>query len=196
MSSGDPETRQKIMKATRELVEQSQGKAVRLKDIAQKAGVSRQAIYLHFGSRVGLMVATVQYVDETEGFFERTQHVRGSESGLIALDRFVAFWADYSPSILSLAKVLLATRDVDSAAAAAWADRMDGLWNICHTLTKWIERDGDLAPPWTTESAADMLWTIISIQSSESLMTERGWSKSEYIERIQHTLRSALTTAG
>lgn len=195
MSSGDPETRIKIMEGTRELVEKSQGKAVHLKDIAEKAGVSRQAIYLHFGSRVGLMVATVQYVDETEGFFERTQHVREAESGVIALDRFVTFWADYSPRILGLAKVLLATRDADPAAAAAWADRMDGLWNICHGLTKWIERDGLLAPPWTTEVAADMLWTIISIQSSESLMTEKGWSKAEYVERVQHTLRSVLTTA-
>lgn len=194
MSSGDPETRQKIMEATRELVEQSQGNTVRLEDIAHQAGVSRQAIYLHFGSRVGLMVATVQYVDETEGFFERTQHVRDSESGVIALDRFVAFWADYSPSISGLAKMLLITREEDPAAAAAWADRMDGLWKICHYLTEWIERDGLLAPLWTTETAADMLWTIISIQSSESLMTEKGWSKSEYIERLQYTLRSALTT--
>jgi len=140
------ETRKKILEATRKLVEKSQGKAVRLKDIAQKAGVSRQAIYLHFGSRVGLMVATVQYVDETEGFFERTRDVRTAESGLVALDRFVAFWADYSPRVLSLAKVLLATRDVDPAAAAAWDDRMNGLWNICHTLTKWVEQDGLLAP--------------------------------------------------
>jgi AcrR family transcriptional regulator len=194
MSSGDPETRKKIMEATRQLVEQSQGEAVRLKDIAQQAGVSRQAIYLHFGSRVGLMVATVQYVDEIEGFFQRTQLVREAEGGLVALDRFVAFWADYSPRIRGLAKVLLATRDVDPAAAAAWADRMDGLWNICHTLTNWIERDGLLSHQWTAETAADMLWTIISVQSSENLMTERGWSKSEYVRRVQHTLRRALTT--
>lgn len=183
------------MEATRELIEQTQESAVHLKDIAQRAGVSRQAIYLHFGSRVGLMVATVQYVDETEGFFERTQHVREAESGLVALDRFVAFWADYSPKIVSLARVLLATRDADPAAAAAWSDRMDGLWNICHGLTNWLDRDGQLAPVWTTETAADMLWTIISIQSSESLMAERGWSKSEYVERLQYTLRRALTTA-
>jgi len=194
MSSGDPETRINIIEATRELVEQSQGHAVRLKDVAKKAGVSRQAIYLHFGSRVGLMVATVQYVDEKEGFFEKTQIVREAENGLVALERFIAFWAAYLPNISGLAKVLFATREVDSAAAAAWADRMDGLWNICHTLTKWIERDGLLAPQWTTESAADMLWTVISIQTSESLMTERGWSRPEYVARIQYTLERALTT--
>ena len=89
---------------------------------------------------------------------------------------------------------MLATRDDDSAAATAWADRIDGLWNICQTLTKWIERDELLASQWITETAADLLWTMISVQSSVSLMLERGWPKSEYVERIQHTLKLALTT--
>lgn len=195
MSSGDPETRVRILKATRELVERSQGKAVRMEDIARQAGVSRQAIYLHFGSRTELMVATVQYVDETEGFFERTQHVREAENGLAALDLFVAFWADYVPKVFRLAKILLATRAVDEAAAAAWADRMNGLWNIFHYLARWIERDELLAPGWTSAAAADLIWTMISVQSWESLVIERGWSKEEYVERLQHTLRRGLTTA-
>ena len=194
MSSGDPETRQRILRATRELVEQGRGQSVRLEDIAERAGVSRQAIYLHFGSRVGLMVATVQYVDRSAGFFERTQHVRDAESGLAALDLFIAFWADYVPGIFGLAKMLLAARDTDQAAAAAWADRMDGLWNVCHHLTSWIERDGLLASQWTAETAADMLWTVISIQAWESLVVEKGWSKTDYVRRLQRILRRALTT--
>ena len=60
------------MEATRQLIEQSQGKAVRLEDIAKASGVSRQTIYLHFGSRVDLMVATVQHIDEANKFSERT----------------------------------------------------------------------------------------------------------------------------
>jgi AcrR family transcriptional regulator len=194
MSSGDPQTRQRILQATRELVEQSRGQSARLEDIAQRAGVSRQAIYLHFGSRVGLLVATVQYVDQTTGFFERTQHVRDAESGLAALHLFIAFWADYVPNIFDLAKVLLTARATDPAAAAAWADRMNGLWNVCHHLTSWIERDGLLAPQWTAETAADMLWMVISIQAWENLVVEKGWSKANYIERLQHMLRRALTT--
>ena len=195
MSSGDPETRKRIMETTRRLVEESRGKAVRLEDIAQQAGVSRQAIYLHFGSRVGLMVATVQYVDEAAGFLERTKFVREAENSLIALDRFVAFWADYWPGISDLAKMLLAVRDTDPAAAAAWADRMDALWNICHSLAKWIKRDGKLDPIWTTKTAADLLWMMI-LQAGESLCVERGWEKEDYVERLQYTLRRALTTDG
>lgn len=195
MSSGDPETRKRILEAARELVEHSRGKAVRMEDIARQAGVSRQALYLHFGSRMDLMVAAVQHVDEAGGFFERTRHVREAENGAAALNLFVAFWADYVPSVFGLAKILLATRETDPAAAAAWADRTNGLWNIFHYLTKWIERDGMLALQWTPESAADMVWMMISVQSWESLVIERGWSKEEYVERIQETLRRVLIRA-
>jgi len=195
MSSGDPETRKRILEATRELVEHSRGKAVRMEDIARRAGVSRQALYLHFGSRMDLMVATVQHVDEAGGFFDRTRHVREAENGVAALNLFVAFWADYVPGVFGLAKILLATRETDPAAAAAWADRTNGLWNIFHYLTKWIERDGMLASQWTPETAADMVWTLISVQSWESLVIERGWSQEEYVERIQETLRRVLIRA-
>ena len=179
------------MEATRYLVEKSQGKAVRLEDIARQAGVSRQAIYLHFGSRVGLLVATVQYVDESSGFFERTRHVREAEDGLTALELFVAFWADYMPGISNLAKVLQNARDHDPAAAAAWDNRMDGLWRICRYLASWIERDGRLDPVWTADTAADFMSRTLLL-TWESLVSERGWSRSDYVDRLQHTFNRAF----
>jgi AcrR family transcriptional regulator len=193
MSSGDPETRIRIMKATRELIEQSEGELVRLQDIAQAAGVSRQAIYLHFGSRVGLLVATVQYVDQSAGFFERTAPIRRAENGLQALELFVVFWADYISRIHRLAKALLAARDTDPAAAAAWSDRMDGLRNVCRHLVERLETEGHLLPVWSIDTAADTLWALISIQLWEQLVVDRGWSKSQYTEHLTFILRQALT---
>ena len=40
-----------------------QADEVRLVDIARKAGVSRRSVYVHFGSRTGLLVAMVQHFD-------------------------------------------------------------------------------------------------------------------------------------
>ncbi len=195
MSSGDPQTRLRILEATRQLVERSHGQAVRLEDIAQQAGVSRQAIYLHFGSRVGLMVATVQQVDEAQGFMERTEHVRQAETGPDALKLFVEFWADYVPSIYGLAKVLLASREADPAAAAAWADRMDGLRMVCRTLVRRLKQQGRLDSLWTTDEAAQWLWSLISIQMWENLVVESGWSKQRYVDRLQNVLLRTLITA-
>lgn len=181
------------METTRQLIEESQGEAVRLQDIAQASGVSRQAIYLHFGSRVGLMVATVQYIDETAGFTERTQHIRDEEDSLERVNLFVDFWADYIPTIYGLAKQLLLLRETDEGAAAAWKDRMHSLRNgPCRYLIERLEQDGRLASEWPTEMAIDIFWTLISIQTWESLVIERGWSSEQYATKLKQMIKRAL----
>lgn len=193
MSSGDPETRKKIMEATRRLIEESQGTAVRLQDIAAAAGVSRQAIYLHFGSRTGLMVATVQYVDEVADFTARAKAACNTEDSRLALRLFVAFWAEYVPTIYGLAKRLYVLRGVDEGAVAAWQDRMDGLRNgPCRFLVERLEADGQLAPSWPTATAIDILWALLSVQTWESLVVERGWSQEAYASHLQAVIERVL----
>lgn len=195
MSSGDPETRKRIMETTRQLIEESQGKAVRLQDIAQASGISRQAIYLHFGSRVGLMVATVQYIDKAAGLTERTQHIRDEEDSLAAVDLYLDFWAAYIPTIYGLAKQLLLLRETDEGAAAAWQDRMESLRNgPCRYLIERLEQDGRLDPEWQTEMAIDVLWTLISIQTWERLVIERGWSNEQYATKLKQIIQRVLIT--
>lgn len=71
--------------------------------------------------------------------------------------------------------------------------RTGALWNVCHFLTRWIERDKLLGPIWTPETAADILWMMI-LNAEESLRIERGWSKEDYVKRLQYAVRRALTT--
>jgi AcrR family transcriptional regulator len=181
------------METTRRLIEDSQGKAVRLQDIAQASGVSRQTIYLHFGSRAGLMVATVQHIDEVAGFVERTQHVRDEEDSLAAVDLFVDFWGEYIPTIYAMAKQLLVLRETDEGAAAAWKDRMDGLRNVaCRYLVERLEEDGRLDSTWQIEKAIDAFWMLISIQTWESLVIERGWSNELYTTKLKQMIKHVL----
>ena len=64
MSSQNPETREKIMRATWKLLEKSGGAGVRMSDIAKAAGISRQAVYLHFPTRAELLTSTARYMDD------------------------------------------------------------------------------------------------------------------------------------
>ena len=181
------------MEATRQLIENSRGQVVRLKDIADLSGVSRQAIYLHFDSRVGLMVATVQHIDEVAGFGEKTQHVRDEADSLVALGLFIDFWADYIPTIYGVAKQLLIMRETDEGAAAAWNDRMAGLRNgPCRYLIERLKQDGRLDPEWNIEAAIDVLWTLISVQNWESLVIARGWTKQQYATRLKRMIERTL----
>src|SRR5260221_8367023 len=168
MSSTQIETRERILIETWHLMEKRQGQGVRLEDIAQAAGISRQAVYLHFGSRSGLMIATVRYVDEILGVAERIQTTITQQTGIGALEAYVVFWANYIPEIYGLAKALLIARESDEAAAAAWGDRMDALYGGCLFTVQSLERDGVLAPEWECYEDTDIFWATLDIKTSEN----------------------------
>src|SRR5262249_50184581 len=138
MSSLQKDTRTRILETTWRLLESRRGQGVRLEDIAQAAGVSRQALYLHFGSRAELFIATVRYVDDVLHLSERIQKVCETNNGIFGLEEYVALWGNYLPEIHGLAKALLALRDTDEAAAAAWADRMEATYQGCLVIMQQL----------------------------------------------------------
>jgi AcrR family transcriptional regulator len=195
MSSGDPETRERILYATWQLMEKRRGQGVRLEDIAQAAEVSRQAIYLHFGSRAGLLIATTHYLDERLNLTERTRYRTEEQNGIKSLEAFVEFWANYIPDIYGLAKALLTVRDSDKAAAAAWEDRMTAVRRGCNRVIQLLANDGTLSPDWPIDIATDFMWASLAITNWENLTMECGWSNEMYIERTKTILKSTLVKA-
>ena len=185
-------TRERILHETWHLLEQCRGQSVRLEDIAKAAGVSRQAIYLHFGSRAELFIQAARYADERLNALARFQAVC-AETGDRALDAFIAWWASYIPDIYGLAKAFLALQETDEAAAAAWADRKRAMYQGSLTALRSVKHAGLLAPQWPVRLAADFLWAILSIETWEYLTIERGWSNDQYIARMQMAARDALT---
>ncbi len=164
-------------------------------DIAKAVGISRQALYLHFASRTELLVATTHYVDEVRELHERNSAWRAATTGLELLETYVAFWAHYIPEIYGLGSALLAVRDTDEAAGAAWDDRMISLRRGCRRTVEALERDGTLAPQWSLDEATDIFWTLLSVRNWEQFTTECGWSPEAYTERMQRLLKGALVRA-
>lgn len=180
MSSKKIDTRTKILAATWELMEQRQGQGVRMADIAKAAGISRQAVYLHFSSRTALMIATVQYVDEVKGLNERLKAFQTATTGIELLETCIEVWGNYIPEIYGIAKALLETRETDEATAAAWTGCMSCLHDFSRETIDALDRDGVLAPEWSRSEAVEMLWTILSFHNWEQLIIECGWSPSQY----------------
>jgi AcrR family transcriptional regulator len=192
-------TRERILRATWRLLEERRGQNVRLEDVARAAGVSRQAVYLHFGSRTTLFVETARYADESLKLMERIREACDAETGVVAIEAYVRFWAAYVPDIYGLAKALLILRETDEAAAAAWNDRMTALRDGCLTILRQVKRDGapaiPLAAPWTVEAAADYFYATLSIPTWEILTIDRDWSSEEYIERVTLAVKRMLLRA-
>ena len=192
MTSKENNTRTQILDATWKLMEQHRGRGVRMTDIAKAAGISRQAVYLHFRSRTELMVETTHYVDELKGLGERIERFHMTTGGIARLVACIEIWANYIPEIYPLAKALLMTRDSDEASAEAWDDRMSALRSICENVIIALEQDDKLSPSWSKSEAIDMLWTILSIQNWEQLTIECGWSTEQYISWMKILLIRTL----
>src|ERR671920_891793 len=191
MSSGDPKTRTRILEATWRLMVGRDGRGVRMRDVAEEAGVSRQAVYDHFGSRAELMVATARYGDEVRGLEQRLAGYRAASGGVERLEAFVEFWGNYIPEIHRIARALLAARETDEAVAAAWDDRMGVVHEACRNIIEALHRDGTLASWWPRDEAADLLWTMLSIRNWEQLTIECGWTTNQYVGWMQELTKRA-----
>src|SRR5215218_10704283 len=196
MSRVETDTRRRILGATLRLMEERNGQGVRMRDVAEAAGISRQAVYLHFGSRAGLMVATARYGDEVRGLDERLRRYRSATSGVERLETFIEFWGNYLPEIHGIARALFAARETDEAVAAAWDDRMGVVQEACRNIVGRLQRDGTLAPGWSSDEAGEMLWSLLSIGNWENLTLERGWSVSQYVVQMQELAKRAFVRDG
>lgn len=166
-------------------MEAARGTGVALQDIAKAAGVSRQAIYLHFANRTELLLATTRYVDNVLDSDARLAASRASTNGRERLAAYIDAWGRYIPEIYGIGKAIMASLDTDDAAATAWADRMAAMRHGCEAAINALAADGELAPEWTQARAVDVLWTMLLIPNWEQLTERCGWTTEMYIEHMQ-----------
>ena len=184
------------MRAAWKLLEANQGKGVRMTDIARRAGITRQAVYLHFSTRSELLIATTRYLDEVKGVEERLAPSRMAQTGIERLDAFIEAWGMYIPEIYGIAKALLAMKDTDEAAAKAWDDRMQAMRQGCDAAIGALHGDNMLVPDHSPHHATDILWTMLSIRNWEQLTIECGWPQEKYIETLKSLARRIFVAEG
>lgn len=192
MSSENSETRTRILDAAWKLLEAGQGRGVRMGDIAKTAGISRQAVYLHFPARAELLIATTRHLDKVKNVDARLQASRTAATGLERLDAFVEAWGNYIPEVYGVAKALIAMQDTDAAARQAWADRLEAVRDGCRAAVEALERDGVLAEGHTAKEATDLLWALLSVQTWEHLTRDCGWPQDRYVDAMKELARKAL----
>jgi AcrR family transcriptional regulator len=190
------DTRTRILQATRELLEAGLGRGVRMSDIARHAGISRQAVYLHFPNRAELLIATTFYLDEVKESDARLAASRSASSGVERLDAFIEAWGGYIPEIYGIGRALIAMSDTDEAAAAAWSQRMQDVREGCEAAVLALAEDGHLNQDHSPEQATDLLWTLLSVATWEQLTITCAWPQARYIETMKLLAHKALVADG
>jgi len=84
-----------------------------------------------------------------------------------------------------MSRALLATKDADEAANAAWDERMGAIREGCEAAIMMLDAEGNLAKGLSKKVATDLLWVLLSFQNWDQLTNHCGWSTQEYIAHIQ-----------
>lgn len=171
--------------------------ALSLVDIARQAGLSRQTLYLQFGTRAGLLIAMLDEQDARSGVLPRLVHARESMSLPQAFEPYVRTWFEYLPQVLPVARALLAAAAAgDDDARVAWDSRMTLLRNGLMQMTRWLQQHGALGPSWTPAAAADWLLVQTHPDVWQHLVVESGWRPDRAVDRIVASLRQTLLVGG
>lgn len=187
---GNPETRARILDAAWRLLEE-RGAGVTMAEVARAAGVSRQALYLHFSSRSRLFIALIDHINERIDLDAWLRPVREAPSGRSALERMLAAHAGYHDRIIGVARVLDAARHDDPEVAAAWDDRMSLRLEDHRQIVRRIADEEGLAPGWDVETAAYVFYTLTLPWAWDQLV-DLGWSPEECREHLTHAVGRAL----
>lgn len=181
MSRYQTSTRHRILSATLQLLEE--GAKTRMSDIARAAGISRQALYLHFETRADLLVETTRYLDELNDSDAMLAESRAAETGVARLDAYIDAWGGYIPKVYRVAKPIMQMADTDDAAKLAWDERMGAMRHGCAAAVNALARDGRLRSEFDTDTATDILWALLSVPTWAALTQDCGWPQEDYIVR-------------
>jgi AcrR family transcriptional regulator len=190
---GDPQTRERLLRAAWDLALE-QGPGLRLADVATRAGVSRQAVYLHFDDRAGLLLALLAWADQAFQLDDLLARVSQARTGVEALERMAEVNAAYWPRVDAITRVLEAHQYQDPAVSAALRDRLDFRRSAHRAVIARIAAEGELASGWTVDAAADLFAAVTMPSPWRELTGTCGWSAGQYANRMSQLLRRTLTT--
>jgi Transcriptional regulator len=188
-------TQERLLTAARRLLVERGYHGVGIREIAEAAGVSRQAVYAHhFGSKVELLTALLDHVDRVEGIDDLLRPAFTAPSGVEALRLAVAANGEFERRIGDVARVLETARRSDPDAAQVWADRQARKRAGIAALIDRVGDDGRLRAEWSRQAATDLAAALLSSQVVDQLVAERGWSVDAYAEAIWQAIEGTLVT--
>jgi AcrR family transcriptional regulator len=189
-------TRDALLDGARGIIESEGFGSITMAAVAERAGVSRRAAYLHFDNLADLLGALFDHIAITEGLQESVASVWEAPDARSALRRWADHLADYHPRLMNVDRAITAVQEHDPAAAAHRA-RVDAKQReSCARIVRWIDDEQRLADGWTVETATDMLFGLISTDLIERLLRTREWDQQQLADGLARLFLHGLTSDG
>jgi AcrR family transcriptional regulator len=185
------ETRAAILEAARRRFETDGYYAVGLEAVARDAGVSRQAIYLHFESKAALLHALHAHIHEVD-VEPAMREVWTRPDARSGLDEFVTASAAVIPKILLIFTALEPATRTEDEALETFQPPRQGRRDECARMARWLDDEGLLGAGMKARQAADILFAFVSIPSYDQLVVTCGWSPRRWCTWTRDTLVTLL----
>lgn len=173
-----------LLRAARELIEGAGFATLTMAAVAERAGVSRRAVYLHFATRTELLTALYRSLGETEDLGRSLQAVWDCPDAVTALTEWAEHIARSHPRILGIIRAVERARYGDPDAAELWRTAQGNWHKGSRRLIRWLADEGRLAPRWTVDTAADLMWALMSIDVLDRLINQRHWSRRRTADQL------------
>jgi AcrR family transcriptional regulator len=194
-SKGRPRTRTQILEAARAMFEELGYHGAGLEAVAKRAGVSRQAVYLHFSSKAQLLSALHRHIFATDVLPAIERHpVTDTTPALEVLDAMVAAEVEVAGKVWRIHEALTMARRQHPEVEETLRPRDEEHYGELLKLGRRLEREGVLPPNIDAGTFADMLWGLLNIGTYRSVVIERGWPLDRYRRWVGDMIRGQLIT--
>lgn len=161
--------------------------------VAKTAGVSRQAIYLHFPSKAELLTALHLHIFDTDVVPAIERHpITDAMTAWDVLDTTIAVDVEVAAKVWLIHEALTTARrqhpEVDRTLRPREKERYDELLDIGRRLAA----EDALPSEISVDTFADMLWGLMNVGTYKNLVIERGWSLDQYRHWVRNTIRLQL----
>ena len=193
----EPGTRERVLQVTRALIAKRGNAAISLVDVAAEAGLSRQALYLMFGSRSGLLLAVVDDLDDTSQVPARLAALRQGMPATDSFEPYLRTWFEYIPVVLPVARALAGRRGHrrrrrEPRMGQPHAEAARRL----PAAGQGAQVRGPAARGLDPEAAADWIFVQTHVDVWQHLVVESGWKPQTAVARIVGGLRETLLKPG
>lgn len=144
--------------------------------VAEGAGISRQAVYLHYPDRAALLGALRDGLELPAA----PEAIEQAPSARAALSAFLAGLAETYPLLWPVLR---------AAGTTELPERLEP----CRALVSRFRAEGALAPHLAPGTAADILFSLTSPALWHDLIQARGCDGARYRSHIGYLVTSALT---
>ena len=145
-------------------------------EVARQAGLSRQAVYLHFPDRAGLLAALLARAAN-----KPSAGIDAAPSARAALATLAGQLARTYPTAWPVVRAMGGDAGNNDLAAA------------CRALAERFRSEGALAPHLSPQAATDLLATLLSLAVWKELVIGRGWDCARYKSHISFLAAGAVT---